>query len=94
MMRKKIKAGLFRFLTFFDMTWRLKPRSGQNRLFLTFDDGPHPQFTPEILEILNAHNAKATFFIVGERCQQHGDIVAKIVAEGHTIANHSLTTRT
>jgi peptidoglycan/xylan/chitin deacetylase (PgdA/CDA1 family) len=40
------------------MTWHAEPRAGQNRIFLTFDDGPHPQFTPAILDTLNEHNAK------------------------------------
>ncbi|WP_250007237.1 polysaccharide deacetylase family protein [Actinoplanes sp. M2I2] len=55
---------------------------------LTFDDGPHPGTTPELLEVLRRHRAKATFFLIGERVTAYGDLVEQIVADGHEIANH------
>lgn len=58
---------------------------------LTFDDGPHPQFTPKILDILQRKNVKATFFIVGVYAQQYPELVKRIQAEGHSIASHSMT---
>lgn len=56
---------------------------------LTFDDGPHPNFTPRLLEILEKHNAKATFFLVGESAAQYPELVEQIALAGHSIGNHS-----
>lgn len=58
---------------------------------LTFDDGPHPEHTPALLDELEAAGIEATFFIVGERAEQHRDIVRRIAAGGHEIANHTWT---
>jgi len=55
---------------------------------LSFDDGPHPTFTPQVLEILQHHNAKATFFLIGERALLHPELVAQIKAAGHQVGNH------
>ena len=60
---------------------------------LTFDDGPHPTHTPRILEILRAHHAHATFFLIGDRAARHPEIVAAIRADGHEIGNHYQYTR-
>jgi len=56
---------------------------------ITFDDGPNPYITPKILDLLNKHNTRATFFVVGKFCEKHPDIVKRIVREGHSIGNHS-----
>lgn len=56
---------------------------------ITFDDGPHPEFTPKVLELLKKHNAKATFFLIGKNAEAQPDLVKQIIAEGHTIGNHS-----
>jgi len=61
------------------------------KIVLTFDDGPDPRWTPQILDILKAENVKATFFVVGENGQANPDLVRRIVAEGHEIGNHSFT---
>ena len=55
---------------------------------LSFDDGPHPVFTPHVLEILEKHTAKATFFLIGERALRYPDLVARIKSAGHEVANH------
>jgi peptidoglycan-N-acetylglucosamine deacetylase len=55
---------------------------------LSFDDGPHPTFTQQVLEILQSHDAKATFFLIGERALRHPELVARIRAAGHEVANH------
>jgi peptidoglycan/xylan/chitin deacetylase (PgdA/CDA1 family) len=89
MIRERTKAVLFRCLKVFGMIWREAPHYRQKRLFLSFDDGPNPQFTPQILKILKAHDAKATFFLVGEMCERHSDLVSKISSDGHAIGNHS-----
>src|SRR5437016_6401926 len=57
---------------------------------LSFDDGPHPEFTAQVLEILKQHEAKATFFLIGERALRYPEVVARIRAEGHEIGNHYL----
>lgn len=56
---------------------------------ITFDDGPHPKFTPKVLELLKKYNAKATFFCIGKQVEKHPEIAKQIINEGHTIANHS-----
>lgn len=61
----------------------------ENYIAITFDDGPHPEFTPKVLQLLDAHNAKATFFLIGKHCEMHPALVKQIVHEGHTIANHT-----
>ena len=55
---------------------------------LSFDDGPHPIYTPQVLEILKLHGAKATFFLIGDRARRHPEIVARIKADGHEVGNH------
>ena len=55
---------------------------------LSFADGPHPTFTPQVLEILERQDAKATFFLIGERVLRHADVVARIKAGGHEVGNH------
>jgi len=57
---------------------------------LTFDDGPDPRFTPMVLDLLAAHQARATFFVVGTGVHAHPDLVRRAVAEGHEVANHTL----
>jgi peptidoglycan/xylan/chitin deacetylase (PgdA/CDA1 family) len=69
---------------------RQLPKAG-NQALLTIDDGPHPQHTPAILDILDQHRIKALFFLVGERAAQHPQLVREIVARGHEIGNHSQT---
>jgi peptidoglycan/xylan/chitin deacetylase (PgdA/CDA1 family) len=56
---------------------------------LTFDDGPDPITTPLVLDVLERHGAKATFFVLGQHAHRHPDIVARMAAAGHAIANHS-----
>ena len=55
---------------------------------LTFDDGPHPPYTDAVLDILAAYEAKATFFCMGEQVERHPATYARIVADGHEVANH------
>ena len=70
------------------------PDSLRNAIALTFDDGPHPDTTPRILDILAAHNAYATFFVVGERATQYPKLIQRMVHEGHTLGVHGLRHRT
>lgn len=56
---------------------------------LTFDDGPHPRYTPRLLEILRRYDARATFFVVGESARKHPDLLRSMAEAGHAIGNHS-----
>lgn len=67
--------------------WR--GRAGSHSVALTFDDGPHPVYTPQILNILRHHRARATFFPLGRNVERYPQIIRQIFAEGHTIGNHS-----
>lgn len=64
-------------------------RTGAQAAALTFDDGPDPESTPALLEILARHGARGTFFLVGKRAAKHPGLVARLLAEGHAIGNHS-----
>lgn len=59
------------------------------KIVLTFDDGPDPNYTPKILDILNDKGVKAAFFVIGENSAQNPDILNRIVNEGHTLGNHT-----
>jgi peptidoglycan/xylan/chitin deacetylase (PgdA/CDA1 family) len=63
--------------------------TGSNAVALTFDDGPDPVYTPQILDLLKEHGVKATFCLVGFRAATQPDLVRRIVAEGHTLCNHT-----
>ncbi|MBB6452650.1 peptidoglycan/xylan/chitin deacetylase (PgdA/CDA1 family) [Salirhabdus euzebyi] len=63
--------------------------STDNNVALTFDDGPDPRFTPQILDLLKEYNVKATFFVMGARAAAYPDLVKRIIDEGHIVANHT-----
>ena len=69
------------------LLWNL-PKT-RKTLYLTFDDGPIPEVTPWVLELLKKYNAKATFFCVGENIVKHPEVFNQILAEGHRIGNHT-----
>ena len=58
-------------------------------IYLTFDDGPHPEITGRVLDLLELHDAKATFFCVGENVQRFPDMYSRILSEGHRTGNHT-----
>jgi peptidoglycan/xylan/chitin deacetylase (PgdA/CDA1 family) len=62
---------------------------GARGVVLTFDDGPHPKWTPRILEALDARNAKATFFVIGRKAEEHPDLIRAILDRGHGVGLHS-----
>lgn len=64
-------------------------RTGEPLAALTFDDGPDPVATPRLLQILEKHGAKATFFMSGENAAAHPEVLAAVRAAGHAIGNHS-----
>ena len=63
--------------------------SGDKRVALTFDDGPHPRKTDEILDVLYEYGVKATFFVIGKNAEKYPDAVIREAAEGHEIGNHT-----
>lgn len=66
-------------------------RRSEPNVYLTFDDGPDPRFTPRVLELLAKHQATASFFVLGEACVAHPALVRQIVAAGHDVGIHSYT---
>ncbi len=67
-------------------TWRMNKH--EHAVYLTFDDGPIPEATPFVLDVLKEHNIKATFFMVGDNVRKHPLIYERVKAEGHQIGNH------
>ncbi len=63
--------------------------TGVRGVALTFDDGPHPEWTPRLLDQLRAAKVKATFCLIGVKVRKYPELVARIVREGHTLCNHS-----
>lgn len=60
------------------------------KVALTFDDGPHPEYTPKLLDALKERGVKATFFLIGKNAKVHPEIVKRIADEGHVIGNHTM----
>ena len=61
----------------------------EKKIALTFDDGPHPYYTEQLLDGLKARGVKATFFVTGEHAELHPDIISRMAKEGHVIGNHT-----
>ena len=66
------------------------PSGGAPEVFLTFDDGPHPESTPALLALLKRENVTATFFLVAQKAERHRELAVAIARAGHTFGNHSL----
>ena len=67
--------------------------AARGEIALTIDDGPDPEVTPRVLDLLDAAGAKATFFCIGARAREHADLAREIVRRGHSVQNHSLAHR-
>jgi peptidoglycan-N-acetylglucosamine deacetylase len=78
-----------KFFSWFAPSLVWKKRTTEKVLYLTFDDGPHPQHTAFVIEQLKAFNAKATFFCIGNNAVLYPDVYEQIIIEGHTIGNHT-----
>ena len=78
---------LYRLL-FPGAVWR-KPVKGEKTVYLTFDDGPIPDITPWVLNILDKYDVKATFFCVGDNVRKHSDIYKMVLERGHRVGNHT-----
>lgn len=73
-----------------NMLWRkIDSENSHPTLYLTFDDGPDPEVTLQVLELLKSYHAHATFFVVGENVQKHPEVLRKIKDFGHSIGNHT-----
>lgn len=71
------------------MNLPISTSSGEKNVYLTFDDGPDPVNTPQVLKILREHQVKATFFIIGMQAEKYGSIVNEAFHDGHAIGSHS-----
>lgn len=71
------------------IVWDIK--TSEKIVALTFDDGPHPKYTNEVLEVLGKYDAKGTFFLVGELVEENPEVVWRMYEDGHELANHTYT---
>lgn len=78
--RLTVPGGLFR---------RHEP-GHQHAVYLTFDDGPIPEVTPWVLDVLDRYGIKATFFMVGDNVRKHPEVYEEVVRRGHRIGNHTM----
>ncbi|NME68397.1 polysaccharide deacetylase family protein [Flammeovirga aprica] len=81
-------GSVFRNKIFPSLVWK-KEASPSPVLYLTFDDGPIPEITPWVLEVLRKYNAKATFFCVGDNIRKHPSVYHQVLEEGHQVGNHT-----
>ncbi|MBD5804641.1 Peptidoglycan-N-acetylglucosamine deacetylase [Azoarcus sp. Aa7] len=84
-------AGLLPRCSLLGTNWTRLPTAAAARgeIALTIDDGPDPDVTPRVLDLLDAHRARATFFVIGRLVREHPALAREIVARGHAIENHS-----
>ena len=82
-----VKTPSFFRLLYPSCVWKIP--NAKNEIFLTFDDGPSPEFTERILDVLASKNILATFFCVGKQVEKHSQLFKNIIAAGHSVANHS-----
>lgn len=69
--------------------WRRKV-AGKRQVYLTFDDGPCPETTPQLLDILDRNGIKATFFCVGDNVRKYPELFAELIRRGHRVGNHTM----
>ena len=88
-------SGLWPRSNWLGSNWiRLPPAAAaRGEIALTIDDGPDPEVTPQVLDILERHGGVATFFCIGAAAQQHADLCRDIARRGHAVENHSLQHR-
>jgi peptidoglycan-N-acetylglucosamine deacetylase len=89
MMRFYKVPSIFRKILPSQIIWRIK--TSEKKIYLTFDDGPNPDVTPQVLSLLDQYHAKATFFCLGENAEKHPSLMADIVNRGHSLGNHSFS---
>lgn len=76
-------------LLFPEAAWRVK-RKNRRVVYLTFDDGPIPEVTPWVLDILDQYGVKATFFMVGDNVRRHPELLEEVKRRGHSYGNHTM----
>lgn len=81
------RAPLIAKLLFPSGIWKGKE---SDSIYLTFDDGPNPEVTPWVLDLLNEFQIKATFFLVGKNVKDYPELLKRIISEGHQIGNHTM----
>lgn len=84
---KAVTVPAFLRIFYPSLLWQ-KP-AGEHKMYLTFDDGPHPDITPKVMEILAEFQARATFFCVGENVKRYPDVYQQISKQGHKTGNHT-----
>lgn len=84
----------------FSMSWNFhlksfvsKNTNSEKKIAITFDDGPNPEYTPKVIKLLSAFDAKATFFCIGKHVELYPDVLKSIYDQGHLIGNHSYSHR-
>lgn len=80
---------IFYRLLFTEAWWRIK-RRGRKVVYLTFDDGPVPEETPWVLDLLDKEGIKATFFMVGDNVRRHPELLEEVRRRGHSYGNHTM----
>jgi peptidoglycan/xylan/chitin deacetylase (PgdA/CDA1 family) len=83
-----IRAPLWMRILYQKGRWKM-PSMQPPSVYITFDDGPHPTITPQVLELLRTHRAKATFFCIGKNVSENASVYQDILAQGHAIGNHT-----
>jgi peptidoglycan-N-acetylglucosamine deacetylase len=86
-LKDQLLTGIFTYVLPSTLVWQVK--TNEKAVFLTFDDGPIPELTEQILDILSKFDAKATFFCVGENVIRNPQIYDKIIEQGHATGNHT-----
>jgi peptidoglycan/xylan/chitin deacetylase (PgdA/CDA1 family) len=82
-----VKTNRFVKAIFPNYIWNIP--NEDRKIFLTFDDGPIPELTEWTLAQLKKHNAKATFFCIGDNIQKHPEVFRKVIENGHAVGNHT-----
>lgn len=80
---------LYRLL-FPEAVWRIKRKGSKPVAYITFDDGPIPEVTPWVLDLLDHYGVKATFFLVGDNVRRHPELLEEIKRSGHSYGNHTM----
>ncbi len=78
--RRKLPQALF----------RVTPEQGRKMVYLTFDDGPIPEVTPQLLDLLDQYGIKATFFMVGDNVRKYPELYREVLKRGHRVGNHTM----
>lgn len=82
-----VKTPNFIQTMFPNFVWSIP--NAEKAIYLTFDDGPIPEVTPWVLELLNEYDAKGTFFCVGENVEKHPDLHQHVISDGHVVGSHT-----